>query len=106
VRAACQAASTSKWRASRVGDVHGDRDAWPFLDELGWLEAASLVVVLGEEVDHLLAIASGRRLAFPATAGNAEPLRVRKKQVAEPADVAAAEGGECSRESLGAVAHR
>jgi hypothetical protein len=42
-------------------------------------------------------------LAFPAAAGNAEPLRVRKKQVAETADVAAAEGSECSRKSLGAV---
>jgi hypothetical protein len=61
--------------------------------------------MLCEEVDHLLAVASGRGLALPAAAGDAGPLRLRKEEVAEAADVAARERGERRRKTLGTVAH-
>lgn len=62
-------------------------------------------MMLREEVDHLLAVASGRSLAFPAATGYAEPLGLRKEEVTETADVAAVERAERSGKTVGAVAH-
>ena len=60
----------------RIADGHADRNAQSLFDELGRLEAASFAVMLLEEVDHLPAVASDRRLAGEAAAGDAEPLRL------------------------------
>jgi hypothetical protein len=49
-----------------IANVYLDGDPRPGLDELGGLEPPPTFVMLLQEVDHLLAVASGWRLAFPA----------------------------------------
>ena len=88
-----------------VADRHADCDAWSFFDEFGRFEAAPAPVSLFEEVDHLPAVPSGRRVAVDATARDAEPLRILDEQIAEETDVTAVEGGERLSKTIGAVAH-
>jgi hypothetical protein len=90
----------------RVADRHADSDARPLFDELGRLEAAALPVMLLEEVDHLRAVPSDRRLTAGAAAGNTEPPRLLVEQLAEAAQIAVVEGGERQLETVDAITHR
>ena len=63
-------------------------------------------MVLPEEVDDLLAVPSGRRLAFPAAARHAEPLRILDEQVSETTDVAFIDRGKRLPKAVRAVAHQ
>ncbi len=92
-------------RAVRVANRHADGDVWPRFDELGRLEVKPVATFVAEEVDHLLAVSSGRRGAVEAAAGYAEPLRLLGEQFAETADVTPIERGKRLLETIGAFAH-
>src|SRR6476659_8371040 len=68
----------------RIADGHCDRDPRSFLDELGRL-VMTLPMMLLQEVDHLLAVASDRRDAVDTAARNAEPLPVLREELPERA---------------------
>jgi hypothetical protein len=89
----------------RVADSHADGNARPLFDELGWLEATPVPTMAVEEVDHLLAVSSGRRGAVDAAARDTEPFRLLGEQFAEAADVTRIESGKRLLNPIGAFGH-